>query len=328
MNGKTAMNVYDFDGTIYRGDSTVDFYRFALRRDPTLIRFLPGQLFGFVSYALGRCDKVACKERFFRFLRGLRHPEETVAAFWLTHRDNLAPWYLAQKRSSDLIISASPDFLLRPLCEELGVRLIASDVDIRTGSFSGENCKGAEKVKRLRQCCPDAVVEDFYSDSVSDLPLAELAQNAYLVRKNSVEPWEFSSGVSLSPRSQMIRYLIFGILTTAINEAVYYVCFHPLHRSNLFSTAVAWFAAVLFAFITNKLWVFGSKSFSKSVFLRECLSFFSCRIATGILDMAIMYVSVDCYGQNELLWKLLSNGVVIVLNYVASKLLIFKKQKS
>ena len=124
----------------------------------------------------------------------------------------------------------------------------------------------------------------------------------------------------------LILYGIFGVLTTAVNMVVYYLCFDVLSIPNLISTAIAWLISVLFAFITNKLWVFESKSFAKTVFFRELVSFFSCRIATGVLDMTIMYVAVDRLAQNEILWKLLSNIIVIVLNYAASKLLIFKKE--
>ena len=124
----------------------------------------------------------------------------------------------------------------------------------------------------------------------------------------------------------LILYGVFGILTTIVNMVAYYLCFDVLCIPNLLSTAIAWFLSVLFAFITNKLWVFKSKSFAKAVFFREIVSFFSCRIATGVLDMAIMYVAVDRMAQNEMLWKLLSNIIVIILNYIASKLLIFRKK--
>jgi len=123
----------------------------------------------------------------------------------------------------------------------------------------------------------------------------------------------------------IILYGVFGLLTTAVNTACYYLCFDVLTLPNLASTAIAWLIAVLFAFITNKMWVFDSKSFARGVFFRELASFFSCRIATGLLDMAIMYVAVDCKGWNEMLWKLLANIIVIVLNYAASKLLVFTK---
>lgn len=123
----------------------------------------------------------------------------------------------------------------------------------------------------------------------------------------------------------LILYGVFGVLTTAVNMASYYLCFDVLSIPNLLSTAVAWLFAVLFAFVTNKLWVFESKTWG-GVWMRELVSFFSCRAATGVLDMAIMYIAVDRLAQNEMLWKLLSNVIVIVLNYIASKWLIFKKK--
>ena len=91
------------------------------------------------------------------------------------------------------------------------------------------------------------------------------------------------------------------------------------------STAAAWAAAVLFAYITNKLFVFESRSFEKSLMIRELASFFTCRLLTGVLDLAVMYICVDCFGWNDMIMKVISNVLVIVINYVASKLLIFKK---
>ena len=124
----------------------------------------------------------------------------------------------------------------------------------------------------------------------------------------------------------VIMYLIFGVLTTLINIISYYILYHRLSVSNLLSTCLAWLFAVLFAFVTNKSVVFDSKSYEKTVLFRELRDFFVCRIATGVLDVAIMYVAVDLLCWNSLIWKVISNVLVIVLNYVASKLVIFKKR--
>ncbi len=123
----------------------------------------------------------------------------------------------------------------------------------------------------------------------------------------------------------IILYAIFGLLTTVVNVGVYYLCFSVIALSNVLSTLLAWFISVLFAFVTNKIWVFESRSFEAVVLLREALSFFSCRLLTGALDLVIMYVAVDVMGWNEMLWKLISNVIVIVSNYCASRILIFRK---
>ena len=99
--------------------------------------------------------------------------------------------FLDQQKPDDMIISASPEFLLKPICEKLGIQhLIASKVDVRTGKFSGENCRGKEKVRRLAAEYGSAYIDQFYSDSHSDLPLAQLADQAFLVKKGSVTKWE------------------------------------------------------------------------------------------------------------------------------------------
>jgi phosphoserine phosphatase len=115
-----------------------------------------------------------------------------VHDFWDEHRKNIAPWYLEQKRADDVIISASPEFLLRPISEELGVRLIATDMEPYTGRIRGRNCHDQEKVRRLRAAFPGETVEAFYSDSLSDTPMAEIAQHAFLVKGDQRIPWPFN----------------------------------------------------------------------------------------------------------------------------------------
>lgn len=124
----------------------------------------------------------------------------------------------------------------------------------------------------------------------------------------------------------LIMYGVFGVLTTIVNIAAYYVCYHGLTMPNLTSTAIAWLLAVIFAFITNKIWVFGSRSLEAKLLIYELNTFFTCRILTGLLDVLIMYVAVDIMVWDELLWKALSNVLVIILNFVASKLIIFKSK--
>lgn len=123
-----------------------------------------------------------------------------------------------------------------------------------------------------------------------------------------------------------IAYAVFGVFTTIVNIASYSVCYNNLGLSNTFSNVIAWILAVTFAYLTNKVWVFDSKSWKRDVLKKEVMAFISCRIATGILDLVLMYVSVDLMDWNALLMKICSNVLVIILNYVFSKLVIFKKK--
>lgn len=130
----------------------------------------------------------------------------------------------------------------------------------------------------------------------------------------------------LSRYREIILYLIVGVMTTAINGGIYWVCTHFLGLANIPGTIVAWIIAVLFAFFANKVWVFESRSMRLFLVLKEMAEFVSCRLGTGVLDVGIMYLSVDCLGWNGLLMKLISDFIVTLVNFVASKFFIFKKK--
>ena len=127
---------------------------------------------------------------------------------------------------------------------------------------------------------------------------------------------------------QLILYLFFGVCTTVINTTCYGILYELLLVNNVLSTILAWLAAVIFAFVTNKVFVFESKRNNATEKLSEITSFFGCRILTGILDVVIMAVAVDYLKWNSLLWKLISNIIVTIINYIASKFFIFKDKNA
>lgn len=186
------MNVYDFDKTIYDGDSTADFYLFSLKRHKKILLLAPS-LFGafFRFYVLKKGTKTQFKEKMYRFLQYC-DTERDVEAFWRQNFHKIKSFYRQQQQADDVIISASPVFLLTPACEKLKIRyLIASRVDMHNGKYTGENCHGAEKVKQFyAKFGKDAVIDEFYSDSYSDTPLAQIARRAFLVKGETLAPWE------------------------------------------------------------------------------------------------------------------------------------------
>lgn len=125
----------------------------------------------------------------------------------------------------------------------------------------------------------------------------------------------------------IILYLFFGVCTTLVNILVYSVCAHQLLLSTMTSTCIAWILAVLFAYVTNRKWVFESQAYTLSAILKELWAFFACRLATGVFDFVIMYVGVDLLHFNDIILKAAANVMVIVLNYLASKFIIFCRKK-
>ncbi len=127
---------------------------------------------------------------------------------------------------------------------------------------------------------------------------------------------------------ETVRYLIFGVLTTIVNLATFNFCDKWLHFSTALSTTLAWITGVLFAYVTNKLFVFESKTDSAKALIKEASLFFGARFLTYIIDLVCMIVMVDWLHWSGGLSKILDNIIVLVLNYVFSKLFIFTKKET
>ena len=123
----------------------------------------------------------------------------------------------------------------------------------------------------------------------------------------------------------ILSYLFFGVLTTVVNYLVYLPCFNLLHMSASLSNIIAWVVAVAFAYLTNKPWVFKSHDWSRQTVIPELTKFVGCRIGSGALETGIIFLTVDILAFNGNVMKLLTSVLVVVLNYIGSKLLVFKK---
>lgn len=123
----------------------------------------------------------------------------------------------------------------------------------------------------------------------------------------------------------ILAYLFFGVLTTAVNYVVYLPCYNLLHISAAVSNVIAWFFAVAFAYLTNKPFVFRSHDWSAKTVVPELGKFVGSRVASGLLETAVIFITVDLLLWNGNLMKLATSVLVVILNYVASKLIVFKK---
>lgn len=130
----------------------------------------------------------------------------------------------------------------------------------------------------------------------------------------------------LKKYEEVISYLFFGGLTTLVNYIVYLPCYNILHLSGALSNAIAWVVAVAFAYLTNKPFVFKSHDWSAKTVVPELTKFVGCRVGSGLAETVIIFVLVDCLNWNGNIIKLLTSVLVVILNYVASKLLVFRKK--
>ena len=124
----------------------------------------------------------------------------------------------------------------------------------------------------------------------------------------------------------VLSYLVFGVLTTVVNYVIYLPCYNLLGLSAVVSNLIAWVVAVAFAYLTNKPFVFRSHDWSARTVIPELTKFVSCRVASGAAESLILLLTVDILHWNGNVWKLITSVLVVVLNYIGSKLLVFRKK--
>ncbi|MBH6947910.1 GtrA family protein [Clostridioides difficile] len=130
----------------------------------------------------------------------------------------------------------------------------------------------------------------------------------------------------LKKHKETILYLFFGAFTTLVNIVSYLFFTRVILFNFMVANALAWILAVLFAYVTNKFFVFESKRIEIKFLFKEFLSFVSFRLFSGVVEMLIMYVMIDLLFVNDIIVKVFTNIVVIVLNYLFSKMIIFKEK--
>lgn len=185
------MNAYDFDGTIYPSNCTVDFGMWCLKRHPQLLfTFAPRVVWSFAKYKCGKIPNYRMQRELFRYLMLIDDFDEQIERFWDKNEARISPWYLGQKQPDDLIISSSPTCIIAPIARRLGVHYAATDYDRELGAFL-DNLMYAREKARYVVDHGFPVIENFYSDSLADTPLALCAEKAHLVkdRGTTVVDW-------------------------------------------------------------------------------------------------------------------------------------------
>lgn len=187
------MNVYDFDNTIYRGESTLDYYFYCVKHHPGLIRFVFIVMFELVKYKLCLVSEdelmCLCKKYVKDFLAGCPDAKELAQSFWQKNYKKIKSFYKDIHKEDDVIISASFGFMLRPVMEKLGIKeMVSSEVDLETGEIM-RLCFRSNK-KKLFDELYGGKIENFYTDSLNDVLLLKHAENAFIVKGERIERWK------------------------------------------------------------------------------------------------------------------------------------------
>lgn len=186
------MNVYDFDNTIYRGESAVDLFQYYLKRDRSLLRYVPEVAAALVRYKRG---KISIDEalsvygaRVTAYFHTIPDFDADLKIFWDAHMHKIKPFYARLHRPDDVILSASPERVLAEVCRRIGlVHWIGTQIDEETGQIT-RLCFRENKVGCLLERFPDARIDNFYTDSFNDQPIIDLAEHAFLVKGDRIRP--------------------------------------------------------------------------------------------------------------------------------------------
>lgn len=320
------MNVYDFDKTIYDGDSTLDFYFFSLKKSPMLIRFLPIQIIGFIKYMFGMYSKLQFKEKFYSFLKGIKNVDSMVELFWNENQDKIKDWYLKSKEESDVIISASPEFLLNTICRRIGIKhLIASEVNKNTGICEGENCYGEEKVLRFKKYFEKGEIKKFYSDSLSDAPISLMASERYIVSGNNILPWDqYSPGKVKKLKNifftkEFFTFLIVGGINT-INGIVFSYVYSLFLGVNV-SFVLGYVTAMTISYILNSTLVF-KEDMGVIKYIKFCISY----IPNFIIQNIFVLIFYNMLHWNKLIVFALAAIVGVPVTFIIMKFFAFNKK--
>ncbi len=179
------MNVYDFDKTIFPGDCSIGFCIWCMNHHPKLwFTFFPKAVINLIRCKIGQMPEYLMQRKFFSYLTLVDDFDVQIKAYWDENEKKIASWYLAQKKDDDLIISASPTCVIETIANRLGVSFMATEFDRESGVFVNNFMYAKEKAKyMIDHGFPK--IDNFYSDSLSDTPIALCAEKAYLVKDNA-----------------------------------------------------------------------------------------------------------------------------------------------
>ncbi len=185
------MNAYDFDDTIYKGDSSLHFFMFYLRKEPSLIKYLPTVISTLRDYHKEKIVFDDIIEKFGKVFEDYftTHDvdfDKVVKEFWDKNQKRIKPFYKDIQKEDDLIITASPNFMAQEICRRLGIKhCLGTEFDMETGRFI-RGCFREKKIDFFLEAFPDGQIDDFYTDSMNDKFLFPYAKRVFMVKGNKI----------------------------------------------------------------------------------------------------------------------------------------------
>lgn len=318
------MNIYDFDRTIYKRDSSFEFFFWILKRYPGKFYYVIIFLWVTGLYLLGRRTKVQAKESMWLFLRDFEAVDQEIDLFW-QHR-TLQPWYRNRQREDDVIISASPRFLIEKFLQQQGVsHIIASEVDEKTGIFLSKNCYGQEKVVRFKQEFGDITPRRAYSDSLSDLPMLKLAESAFIVDGSPQQLASYRPSLPLKLKQhfasrEFLLFLAIGSINT-VNGIIFAYLFSLVIPDVNLAFTCGYAVSVTISYILNSRAVFREKM-SLEQYVKFVLSYFP----NFLIQSMCVVLFYNALGVSKLITYIIAAILGVPITFLAVKIVAFQRR--
>lgn len=321
-----SIDVFDFDHTVYDGDVSLDFYFYSLRSHPLLIRYLPKQFWHAFLYLISINSRTLFKQGFFSFLSGIRDIDTDVEQFWLSHEVKLKKWYSDRPHGSDIIISASPEFIIAPLAKRLGVRrLIGTVMDKQTGVIEGKNCRGVEKVRRLNEAGEEFEIIECYTDSMADLPLLKLAKQKFIVKKHQIIPYENYKPSKMKKtflNKNFLTFIFVGGLNAAIGLSFAFIMSFIIPNKTV-AFMIGYSLGLIPSYFLNSTMTFHNKDYSISAFLKYCLSY----IPNFLVQTTCVAVLIELLSVNVVVAYTVAVAIGVPITFLIVSLFAIKKKE-
>ena len=317
------IDLYDFDKTIYDGDSTIDFYIYSIKKQPSLLIYLFIQLFYFGLYLLRIIDTKKFKEKFLIFTKSIKNIDKHVNDFWKKNSHKIKDIFNF-KNKKVVIISASPEFLLKPIIKKMNFyKLIATKYDIKKRKIIGENCYGEEKVNRINKEFNKIQVENAYSDSLSDLPILKLAKKGYIIKKNEIidlnnyKKDEKTNFLSI----KFLRFLLVGVINTIICILISFII--SLKFNAIVSFVMGYIASLTISYFINSCVTFNDKNFKFKKYLKFCISY----IPNFIIQFLSVSILVNIFNMPEIIVYGISAIIGLPITFLLLSIFAFSKKE-
>lgn len=316
------MRIYDFDGTIYNGDSGVDFIKFSFLRKPFQVtNCIIKTFFKFLKYKRGKIEFKEVKETLFSFVKNINNLDNYIAKFIQKNKSKIKEFYLKQKNKNDVIITASLDFYIKPLCHSVGIKkVIATKYDVSNGKIIGSNCRGKYKeeviLKRFNKMNIDAV----YTDSIMDEPMFKYASDVYIVNKNKIE--KYTENYKFNKNIFDLDFLLF-ILCGALGTLSNFICSSiiSIRINPIISYIFGYSISLVVSYLLNVTFIFRRK-----IKIIDFIKFVISYLPNFIILFSFVYIFIDILNFNKYLTYLMAAIIGLPITFIILKLLTFKKK--